>query len=364
MNFPELHSHKWSRTFQRAKNHAEKAAAAFNQGLPESAREELNRMYHGDLEDEDNIFPGLKISGAYWRAVEGEMELRFQVLYEYSNWPNIIDLPEFQQDVERYYRLFLSDVQEIVTSQQLLDYSRLEPYTLNYETLKLGDQWVELYQNLCSQTEKAIETGKMPDDLLEEWFVYCLRAVIAYDYGLIRQAILAKIIIQQQGFESFVKLVAASADDFGWRVSRLFFTKIYPEAGIEGLMLRQLGRYGMFADQDLKTTEIRPPEDDEETPVLKYSEFLTCELAGIFMRVSEDSGIPLNKLGLGICVQCADHARKNTEIFVPPDQRPALRMIRALGLGDQSCWFETEIYPEPDMERFLNAQEQVFYSES
>lgn len=364
MNFPEIHSHKWAITFARAKKHAGLADALYQQGKMAAAREELDRMYNGDLEDDNDIYPGLKIAGAYWRAVEGEMELRFDVLYEYSGWSELTDLPEFKDSVEHYYRLFLEDVKEIVETRRLVAYSKLEPYTAGYDALRLGDGWADLYQGLCDQTERAIETGTISAELLDDWFVYCLRAVVAYDYGLIRQAVLARMVIQQRGFETFVKVVASSVDDFGWRVSRLFFTKIYPQAGIEGMMLRQLGRYGMFADQDLRTTEVRPPEGDEETPVRKFSEFLTCELSGIFKRISEDSGIPLGKLGVGICVQCAEHAKKNTELFVPPDQRPALRMIRALGLGDESCLFETEIYPEPDMERFMHAQDQVFYTEA
>lgn len=364
MNFPEVHSHKWARTFAKAKQHMEQANSLFRQGEVDAARQELERMYNGDLENANDIYPGLKIAGAYWRAVEGEMNLRFEVLFEHCDWPNVQDLAEFKDGVERYFRLFLDDVKEMVETRRLLSYSKLEPYTTNFDTIKLGDGWVDLYQNLCTRTEAALEAGEMAGELLDEWFVYCLRGIVAYDYGLIRQGILSRMIIEHRGFEALQKIVASSADEFGWRVSRLFFAQIYPRAGIEGMMLRQLGRYGMFADQDLKTTEARPPEGDEETPVYKSTEFYNCEERGIFEPISNDSRIPLSKLGLAVCVYCADHAKKNTEIFVPPDQRPVLRMTRALGLGDESCLFETEIYPEPDMERFMNAQDQVFYSEA
>lgn len=363
MNFPEIHSHKWALTFAKAKQYLERANSFYQQGHVEAAREALGLMYNGDFENENDIYPGLKIAGPYWRGVDGEMNLRFDVLYEYSNWPELKALPEFKDSVEHYFRLFLADVKELVETRQLLAYSKLEPYTTSFDTLKLGDGWVALYQGLCARTEKALETGDMPADLLDEWFVYFLRGIVGYDYGLILQGVFSRMVIEQRGFETLVKVVASSADDFGWRVSRLFFAKIYPQAGIEGMMLRQLGRYGMFADQDLKTTEVRPPEGDEETPVYKSTVFFNCEERGIFERISVDSGIPLSKLGIGICIHCAEHGKKNTEIFVPPDQRPVLRMIRTLGLGDESCLFETITYPEPDMERFMNAQEQVFYSE-
>lgn len=364
MNFPEVHSHKWAITFAKAKKHAEQANLLYEQGKIDEAKAALSRMYNGELEDENNIFPGLKIAGAYWRAVEGEMNLRFEVLFEYSDWPDVQETGEYQEGVERYFRLFLEDVKEIVESRGLLPYSKLEPYTTNFDTLKLGDGWVELYNNLCAETEKALEVGYMPPELLEAWFVYCLRGIVAYDYGLIRQGILSRMLIEHRGFDALKKVVDVSADDFGWRVSRLFFAEIYPKAGIEGMMLRQLGRYGMFADQNLKTSEVRPPEDDEETPIRKTTEFFNCEERGIFEPISKDSGIPLSQLGLGVCIYCADHARKNTQIFVPPDQRPELKMVRALGLGDESCLFVTEIFPEPDMERFMDAQDQVFYHDA
>jgi len=364
MNFSEVHSHKWALTFAKAKKYADLAATLYQQGRVDEARAELDRLYNGDLTNENDIYPGLKIAGPYWRGVDGEMNLRFEVLYEFSNWPELQDLPEFKDSIERYFRLFLADVRAIVESRGLLDYSKLEPHTASFDTLKLGDGWVALYQDLCARTEAALQTGDLPPGLLEAWFVYSLRAIVAYDYGLIRQGVLSRLMIEQRGFEGLVKLVAASAEEFGWRVSRLFFAQIYPQAGIDGMLLRQLGRYGMFADQDLKTTEIRPPQGDEETPVYKSTLFFNCEERGIFELIAADSGIPLSKLGVGICIHCAEHAKKNTEIFVPPDQRPALRMTRALGLGDETCLFETLTYPEPDMERFMNAQDQVFYYEA
>jgi hypothetical protein len=320
-------------------------------------------MYNGDLADENNIFPGLKIAGAYWRAVEGEMNLRFEVLFEHSDWPDVQDDPEYVNDVDKYFRLFLEDVKQIVESWGLMPYASLEPYTTDFETIKLGDGWGVLYNDLCARTEEALEVGKIDLLLIEAWFVYCLRGIVAYDYGLIRQGILSKMIIEQKGFERLQEIVAESADEFGWRVSKLFFAQIYPKAGIDGYLLRQLGRYGMFADQDLETNEIRPPDGDEETPVEKTTEFFNCEERGIFEPISNDSGIPLSKLGLAVCVYCEDHARKNTLIFVPPDSRPELKMTRALGLGDESCLFETRIFSEPDMERFMEAQDKVFYSD-
>lgn len=364
MHFPEVHSHKWARTFAKAKEHAAAANAFFQEGKIEEAKKQLEGMYHGDLQDENNIYPGLKIAGAYWRAVEGEMNLRFQVLFEHAGWPDVQDLPEFKDGVEHYFRLFLDDVKEIVESRKLLPYARFAPFATDFDTVKLGDAWVGLYNDLCTDTQAAMETGFMPPELLDRWFVYCLRGIVAYDYGLIRQGILSRMIIDHEGFDRLKQIVEESADEFGWRVSRLFFAQIYPQAGIEGLMLRQLGRYGMFADQDLVTKEIRPPAEDEETPVHKTTEFFNCEERGIFEPISKDSGIPLSKLGLAVCVYCADHGKKNAEIFVPPDSRPVQRMVRALGLGAESCLFETDIYPEPDMERFMNAQDQVFYSDA
>ncbi len=364
MNYPEFHSHKWAKTFAKAKTLLEQANALYQQGQVDEAKQSLDKLYNGDFANENDIFPGLKISGPYWRGVDGEMNLRFDVLYEYSGWPELVDLPEFKNSVDHYYRLFLDDVKSIVETRNLLPYSKLEPFTDSYQTLKLGDGWVEIYNTLCAKTESALELGLMSPELLDEWFVYFLRGIIGYDHGLILQGVFSRMVIQNRGFETLVKVVAASAEDFGWRVSRLFFAKIYPEAGIDGMVLRQLGRYGMFADQDIETAEIRPPEDDEETPAYKSTIFRNCEERGIFERISADSGIPLGKLGVGICIHCAEHAKKNTEIFVPPDKRPVLRMARSLGLGDESCLFETITYPEPDMERFMIAQEQVFYTDT
>lgn len=362
MYFPEYHSHKWALTFAKAKDFAEKANRLYLDNKIDEAKAQLKLLYYGDLANDNNIFPGLKIAGAYWRAVEGEMNLRYDVLYEFSGWPEIEEREDFKSGVEHYYRLFLEDVRHIVESRRLVPYAKLYPYTGNFDTLKLGNGWAQIYKSLCEQTEKALEIGTINPDLIDDWFVYCLRGIVAYDYGLIRQGILSKLVIEQKGFERMKEIVDASADEFGWRVTRLFFADIYPQAGIEGMMLRQLGRYGMFADQDLATKEIRPPDGDEEAPTIKTTEFFNCEERGVFEPISKDSGIPLSKLGMAVCIYCADHGRKSALLFTPPDMRPEQRMIRALGLGEESCLFETKIYPEPDMERFMEAQDKVFYS--
>lgn len=362
MFFPEYHSHKWALFFAKAKGFAEKANRLYQENKVEEAIAELKLLYFGALDNPNDIFPGLKIAGAYWRAVEGEMNLRYDVLFEYSDWPEVESSEAFKDGVEHYFRLFLKDVEEIVEGRTLVPYAKLKPYTANFDTLKLGDSWVGVYKSLCERTEKALEIGQIAPELLDEWFVYCLRGIVAYDYGLIRQGILSKLVVQQKGFERLKEIVDKSADDFGWRVTKLFFADIYPKAGIDGMMLRQLGRYGMFADQYLTTKEIRPPAGDEETPAIKTTEFHNCEERGVFEPISRDSGIPLSKLGLAVCIYCADHALKSALLFTPPDSKPELRMIRALGLGEDSCFFETKIYPEPDMERFMEAQDKVFYS--
>lgn len=362
MYFSEYHSHKWALTFAKVKGFADKANRFYLENRIDEAREQLKLLYYGDLADENNIYPGLKIAGAYWRAVEGEMNLRYEVLYEFSGWPEIKEMEDFKSGVEQYFRRFLDDVRQIMETRKLVSYSKLQPYTVDFDTLKLGDGWVKTYNSLCEQTEKALEIGKIDPELIDDWFIYCLRGIVAYDYGLIRQGILSKMVIEQKGFERLKEIVDASADEFGWRVTRLFFSDIYPKAGIEGMMLRQLGRYGMFADQDLATKEILPPEGDEESPKIKTTEFFNCEERGVFEPISKDSGIPLCKLGLAVCIYCADHGKKSAFLFTPPDVRPEQKMIRALGLGDESCLFETKIYPEPDMERFMEAQDKVFYS--
>ncbi|MBU0928169.1 MAG: hypothetical protein KKA67_10495 [Spirochaetes bacterium] len=363
MNFPLKHSHKWAITFARAKGYAAAADSLYAKGDAEGAKAELDLLVNGDMRDPRDVFPGLKIAGAYWRAVEGEMNLRFDVLYEYCEWPEAVGEAEYRDGVERYYRMFLADVAELLADGSLLPYEAFAPYAESYETARLGEGWIPLYQDLCARSDAALAEGRFDDALLRDWFTFCLRGVVAYDYGLIRQGVLSRLLIERRGFERLKRIVDASGEEFGWRVTKLFFADMYPKAGIDGMALRQLGRYGMFADQDLVTTERNAAAGKEDVdPSWRFTEFFNCEERGIFEVVSAESGIPLSELGLGVCVYCHEHARKTASLFTPPDKHPSTNMVRALGLGGESCLFETEIRPADDMERFMEAQDRVFYS--
>ncbi|MBL8965781.1 MAG: hypothetical protein JNG85_02160 [Spirochaetaceae bacterium] len=364
MNFPEKHSHKWAKTLARAKaiwSESRRLNAACD---AEGAKARLRLLVDGDFSKEADIFPGLKICGAYWRAVEGEMNLRFEVLHEFSGWKDAESDPEYRRLADGYYARFVSDVREILDRDKLFPWEAFAPYAADFDTVKLGAGWIPNYQGLCARADAALASGDFGEALLVDWFVYCVRGVTAYDYGLIRQGVLSRLLIERQGFDRLKAVVDASADEFGWRVTRLFFAKMYPEAGIDGMALRQLGRYGMFADQDLLTTERPAPAGKEDTePSWRITEFFNCEERGIFEVISAESGIPLSKLGLGVCVYCHDHAKKTAGVFTPPDRTVHTSMVRALGLGDESCLFETAMRPGEDMERFMEHQEKVFYAE-
>ncbi len=79
------------------------------------------------------------------------------------------------------------------------------------------------------------------------------------------------------------------AEDFMWEVSRAFFANVLPAAGFEDIGdLMELGLRGMYADQYYRAGAER--EAGEAT--IRQSILKNCELAGIYWRVAEWSGLP------------------------------------------------------------------------
>ena len=57
MNYPEFHSHKWAKTFAKAKTLLEQANALYQQGQVDEAKLSLDKLYNGDFTNENDIFP-------------------------------------------------------------------------------------------------------------------------------------------------------------------------------------------------------------------------------------------------------------------------------------------------------------------
>ena len=212
---------------------------------------------------------------------------------------------------------------------------------------------------------KEFGVSKIDQKLLERWLSFCLNGIIAYNFGLIKQAVLAGLPIKKSGESGIKELVAKSRDDYGWRVSKAFFVEVFPAVNITDVTdLQVIGRYGMFADQDLITKEILPPPDrKDKEPKIKTTEFLNCQEYSIFDTVFKKMQVPVKHSGIAMCAYCEEHGKKNTQIFVPPSMHPEVKMLQTIALGATSCIFETKLHPTDDMERFLAANNKVFGSD-
>ncbi|MEW6522619.1 MAG: hypothetical protein AB1445_03430 [Bacillota bacterium] len=357
MHYHEYHSHKWARTLGSAVRRWRRATSG-----PDPR--ELHRLYHGDTDQPDAVFPGLRVMAPYWQAVEGEMRCRFDCLYEYSA-PALQDLirtPQAEEEVARFYSWFLSDVGRLAEKYGMagaLD----EPFRASLVSARSDPDWVKHLEELNADTAPAVEAGRLPWETMARWLRFCAARVANYNYHMIRQAVYVCHVLKAAGRDGLDEILASSREEFGWRVSRLFFVESLPKGGIDdpGELVR-LGRYAMFSDQDLNTEEVTCPAG-EEARRLKTTVFYNCMEYSIFHTVSHHLDVDYRQAGLGICVYCEEHARKNTMLFVPPSYRPTTCMEAALGLGDDVCRFVTTLEPADDMERFMLAQSKLYGEE-
>ncbi|MBI5778229.1 MAG: hypothetical protein HZA49_02075 [Planctomycetes bacterium] len=358
MNFSEYHSHKWSKNLSEVKRQAKEINETNDIA---KAKEKLTLLYNGDFSRPDKIFPGLKVMAVFWKAEEEMMRCRFEAKERAAQGLHLTDTDEFRNNLKNVWLKYTDDITELVKKNSLLDDKQAGPIIKKYPP-QMGANWSDVLKDLMSQTEEAAKKGEMPDTLTDNWLAFCLDGILAYNFGLARQAVLSAMIINKFSEEKLKQIVEASRDEYGWLVSKKFFVEVFPAAGITDMTdLQTIGRYGMFSDQDLTTSETLPPPDKRASePKVKRTEFFNCQEFSMFETTFKILGVKVKFIGIAMCPYCEEHGKKNVQVFVPPSMRPEVRMTTSLGMGNKSCVFETKLYPADDMERFMQAQEKVF----
>jgi len=361
MNFSEYHSHKWSKNLAEVKRRAQEINALYKKGNAKDAQDKLSVLYNGEFKDEKKIFPGLKVMAVFWKAEEEMMRCRFETKEKAAKDLHLTDTDEFRNNLKSVWQKYTEDITELVKKNSLLDDKRAG-LIINKYPPQMGSDWSDVLKGLMSQTETAIKKGEISDALIDKWLAFCLDGILAYNFGLARQAVLSAMIINKFSEDKLRQIVADSRDEYGWLVSRKFFVEVFPAAGITDMMdLQTIGRYGMFSDQDLATSETVPPPDKRASePKIKRTEFFNCQEFSMFETTFKMLGVKVKFIGIAMCPYCEEHGKKNVQVFVPPSMRPEVKMTTSLGMGNKSCVFETKLYPADDMERFMQAQEKVF----
>jgi len=363
MNFSEYHSHKWSKNLAEVKKRAQEINALYKKGNPKEAQDKLSILYTGEFKDEKKIFPGLKVMAVFWKAEEEMMRCRFETKEKAAQGLHLTDTDEFRNNLKTVWQKYTEDITGLVKKYSLLDEKISGPIIKKYPP-QMDSNWSDILKGLMSQTEAAVKEGKISDTLIDNWLAFCLDGILAYNFGLARQAVLSAMILNKFSEAKLKQIVADSKDEYGWLVSKKFFVEVFPAAGITDMMdLQTIGRYGMFSDQDLTTSEtIPPPEKRATEPKVKRTEFFNCQEFSMFETTFKMLGVKTEHIGIAMCPYCEEHGKKNVQLFVPPSMRPEVKMTTSLGFGNKSCAFETKLYPADDMERFMQAQEKVFGS--
>lgn len=361
MNFNEYHSHKWSKNLAEVKQNYNQAAALFAQGQIDQAKKKLNYIYAGKFDDPNKVFPGLKVMAIFWKAEEEMMQCRFDHMAKSAAHLQITNNPDFTRNLKEIWAKYTADIAALVKQHGLLP-DKMASAAINMFPPQLGQDWAQIFQALVKESETAAAAGKMDSALLDRWMDFCLRGILAYNFGLARQAVLAGMIINKTSEKELMSIVANSKDEYAWELSKKFFVEVFPTAGITDMTdLQTIGRYGMFADQDLITKEILPAPDKTKTePKIKTSEFLNCQEFSMFDFAFKHLKVKSEKIGIAMCPYCEEHGKKNASLFVPPSMKPMVQLLTSMGYNNKSCVFETKLHPADDMERFMQAQEKVF----
>ena len=347
MYYDEYHNHKWAIVLQRARQLADAGA--------------WHAFYYGEDLPDGDVFPGVKVSLAYWISVEHEMKLRMRILLKGANRAEWEFDPELTAKAAEYHARFVSDMKELNRRYRILPEADFDLVESNgWET---PASWADEFRDLRLQSEAEIDSGALRSNLADRWIAECVRSVSNYNRYLIWGGVNAVHLVKTGGKQALVDAVDSVAEEFMWEVSREFFARVMPSAGFEDLGdLMELGLRGMYADNYMaKGSEV---EEGEKT--IRISTLKNCQLMGIYRKIEQWSGFPETTLGYGICQFCEVHGQATMLISIPPMYAPQYRRLQSLALdvNADSCKFELVTTPADDMERILLVQEKVFGEEA
>ncbi len=341
MNYSEFHNHKWAANLAHARQ-------LWQQG-------QFETLYRGEDLPDGDIYPGLRVMAAYWASVEHEMPTRLKFLLKGSGQAELLNDPQIQAKSELYLHHYLDDMRTLIQRHSILP---MECFEAMIQTgLALPEAWAEAMRTRQQVSEAALTNGQFSAELLEAWLLGCLRSVANYNRYLIQGAVLAAALVQRQGQPALQAAVDATAEDFMWEISRVFYATALPQAGFEDIGdLMELGLRGMFADQWYQSGG----ERQEGEATIRTSILKNCELAGIFNSITVWEGLPTHSLGYGICRYCEVHGAATMMISMPPMVSPSYQRIQSFAMDGKECIFELTTVPADDMARILTVQEKVF----
>ena len=341
MHYYDYHNHKWAKNLSHARSLL--------------ASDDHATFYRGQDLPEGDVYPGMRVMAAYWISVEHEMIMRKGMLVKGAGRVAWDDDPEILVRLEDYSSRFLEDMAGLARNGEIVSVERIQQLK---NKRQLPNNWIEDIKRLQDQREAALEAGlEIADEVIEAWFDTCLRSIYNYNYYLIYGGILAADLVMNGGEEALKAAVDQVAEEFKWEISKEFFVNVMPAVGFEDLGdLMELGMRGMYSDQYYVSGE----DQEHGEGTIKHSQLLNCELAGIYWRCAEWSGLPKTSLGYGVCRFCEAHGEATMEVTIPPMYAPAYRRVESLGMDDKTCVFELVLTPADDMDRIMNVQARIF----
>lgn len=359
MKYNEKHSFKWIKIFADAYARMLEVDKKLAAGDKEGYAQGCMQILKGDFSDEKKIYPGTTIWIPYFIAECGEMELRHKMLFE--NAPVDIDEKQVNTITKELQAFYLEDAVSVVAKYGFISEDKLRAvFAKGVDKQKPTTKWLEDLTALRKESEQAIEEYTFNMDVLHKWMEWAIGLIYYYNYNLNRQGLICVQILEQTDDEGLADLIEKTKDEFGWAVSRVFFTDTFFKLGMPQDELYATGRYSMFCDQTLSGSELEC--DEENIEKVRQSLIENCQLYSNFKTVAEHMGVDFRKLCVGICEYCADHGQKNQNIFTSPDQKPVYIKARSLGAGDECCEFISKYYEDEEddqMERFMEAQEMI-----
>lgn len=359
MKYSEKHSFKWTKIFNDAYERMSEAQKKLASGDKDGYAQSCTKILKGDFENQSKIYPGTVIWIPYFIAECGEMDLRYKTLRE--NAPCEIDDASIEKNTKELQEIYLKDTITVVSQFGFIATAKLKAiFEKSVDEKKPATTWLDDLGALRKETEEAIESGAFDMTALEKWMEWAIGLIYYYNYNLNRQGLICSQIIEKGGDEALAKIIEETKDEFGWNVSRVFFTNTFFKLGMPQDELYATGRYSMFCDQTLSGEDYEC--DEENIEKARRSLIQNCQLYSNFKTVAEHVGVDFKRLCVGICEYCADHGQKNQNIFTPPDMRPEYIKAKSLGAGNECCEFISKYYEDIEddqMERFMDAQEAI-----
>lgn len=339
--FDEDHCHKWALLLKERKRKIDEAIDAVASGDFEGAKGLVDGGFHGfsgRLSD-----AGMEGSLLYHMAMVSKMGSESRVVLEELG----VEAPSVDRLVWRFYRDFVSDVEELLGDIVPLE----DDVVMSVKKPALGvEERISLFRRLSEETRKVEEmldsgdsgVGDVLQGVFLEWARYVVEVRLRQEYETIRGFLIVQRLAEELGVGRVERAMARVQKRFGEETVTSAFD-VSLRVGVPKAKLQKLMLSDHFIEHEMDMEKLGG-----------FMRFLNCPIYGSHRYIEAELGAETETSQLFCESFCKAHAQAMFERFIPFP----VEVSQPLRMGaDGRCEFRIRIASSssvaPTMEKYV-----------